>query len=135
MFMAWDSISASFTKTGSSGPGGTHIVHLTSATWEKEVIQSKIPVLVDFTGEWCGPCKLLAPTIDKLADRYQGKVKVAKFDVGSTKFEKAKGLVEQYRIEGIPHVILFKDGEPRTQFSGSQTKEAEFAKAIDRLLQ
>jgi len=77
----------------------------------------------------------LAPKIDKLAERYQGRIIVAKFDVGETGWDKGVTLREQYQIKGIPHVMLFKDGEPRAQFTGSQTQEAEFAAAIDRILQ
>jgi thioredoxin 1 len=136
VFMAWDSISGSFHPAGNSGPGSPHVVHLTEANWEKEVVQSKVPVLVDFTAKWCGPCQMLAPTIDKLADRYQGKVKIAKFDVGNQQFDKGGKMMAQYGLErAIPHVMLFKNGEPRAQFPGGQTREAEFAAAIDRLLQ
>ena len=132
-FMAWDSISGSF-KKGPSGPGSAHVVHLTYTNWETEVIQSKIPVLVDFTAKWCGPCQDLAPAIDKLADKYQGKIKVAKFDVGDTKYDKARKLADLYRFGGVPTVMVFKDGDPFFQTKGG-TDEAELEKVIQRVLQ
>src|SRR5437667_353925 len=73
-FIVWDSPSTR--KSGSS-----HVVEITQANWQKEVVESDIPVLVDFSASWCPPCQKLAPTIDKLAERYKGKVKVGKVDM------------------------------------------------------
>jgi thioredoxin 1 len=131
VFMAWESIESSFRKdTQRESP---NLVHLTNETWQKEVIESDIPVLVDFSAEWCGPCHMLAPTINKLADRYKGKVKVAKFDVGDN-FVNGKKLRKQYRFDGIPHVIIFMGGVPRAKFTGAQVPESDFASALDKLL-
>jgi thioredoxin 1 len=131
VFTAWDAIAQFFGK----GPAGSaNVVKLTNDNWQKEVVESSIPVVVDFTAAWCGPCKALAPTIDKLADRYQGKIKVGKFDVGDNMFNKATKLASEYGITGVPHVLMLKGGEARFQFEGGGS-EAELAKAIDRLLQ
>jgi thioredoxin 1 len=131
VFTAWDAIAQFF---GKDPAGSIHVVKLTNDNWQKEVLESSIPVVVDFTAAWCGPCKALAPTIDKLADRYQGKIKVGKFDVGDNMFNNATKLAAEYGIKGVPHVLMFKGGEAHFQFEGGGS-EAELAKAIDRLLQ
>ena len=130
VFTAWDAIAQFF---GKEHAGSAHVVKLSNDNWEKEVVESSIPVVVDFTATWCAPCKALAPTIDKLADRYQGKVKVAKFDVGDNTFNKATKLAAAYGITGVPHVLIFKGGEPHFQFEGGGS-EAELAKAIETVL-
>ena len=132
VFMAWDSIFATVKKD--TQRGSVNLVHLTNANWQKEVIESDIPVLVDFSAEWCGPCHQLAPTINTLADRYKGKVKVAKFDVGDQSFNKGTKLRQQYHIDGIPCVIVFKGGEARFQSKGG-TNESELVSVIERILQ
>jgi thioredoxin 1 len=134
VFMTWDSISGSFKQDRRGAVSSNLIVHLTNDNWQQEVVESKIPVLVDFTADWCGPCKNFAPVIDRLAERYQGKLKVASFDVGDTSFHKARKQAAQYGIDGIPCVMIFKGGdEPRFQKGGPS--EAELIRAIDRVLQ
>ena len=113
--------------------GTVKLTELTYDNWQKEVMESKIPVVVDFTAEWCGPCKILAPTIQKLADRYEGKVKVCKFDVGDRSLSKGRKLVDEYRIGGFPCVLIFKDGELRKEFMGVQP-EANFVQEINKVL-
>src|ERR1700748_995236 len=97
--------------------------HVSDATFGEEVINSKEPVLVDFWAEWCGPCRLLAPTIDKLATDYHGKVKIVKLDTDSNPDVSMK-----YGITAIPTVILFKNGQVAQKFVGLRN-EREFKAA------
>ncbi len=83
-----------------------NVIELTTANWEKEVVQSDTPVLVDFWAVWCGPCRMLAPTIDKIADQFAGKVKVGKLNT-----DEAPEIAVKYGISAIPQVLLFKGGE------------------------
>jgi len=93
--------------------------------FETEVLKSSQPVLVDFWAEWCGPCRMLAPTIDKLAKDYDGKVKVGKIDTDSNREVSMK-----YGISAIPTVILFKDGKVAQKFVGLR-QERDFKEALD----
>lgn len=79
---------------------------LTNQNFEEEVIKSNIPVLVDFFATWCGPCKMLAPVIAELAEKYAGKVKVGKVNV-----DEENELAMKYQISSIPTLVLFKDGK------------------------
>ncbi|WP_437732344.1 thioredoxin [Sorangium sp. So ce1335] len=88
----------------------------TLENFESEVLQSPIPVLVDFTATWCAPCKALAPLVDKLADEFQGKVKVGKLDIDA-----APDLAKQYGVRSIPTCILFKGGINAKQQVGMAT--------------
>ena len=74
--------------------------------FESDVLKSDVPVLVDFWAEWCGPCKALAPTLDKLAEEFKGKVEVVKLNI-----EDSAETATKYQIRGIPNMILFKNGE------------------------
>lgn len=107
-----------------------NVKELTSDNWQSEVADSNVPVLVDFWAPWCGPCRALAPTIDKLATTYSGKVKVAKLNV-----DDAQDIAAKYGITSIPRVLVFKGGDkPRRSIVGL-VPEAELAKAIDGVLQ
>ncbi len=79
---------------------------VTEANFEKEVIASKEPVVVDFYAEWCGPCKAMAPALDAVAKEMAGKVKVVKIDV-----DQNPGITEKYRIQAMPTLMVFKDGK------------------------
>ncbi len=81
------------------------IVVLQDATFDKEVLKSDVPVLVDFWAVWCGPCKAIAPAVDELAKQYKGKVKVAKMDV-----DEHQQVPQQYGIRSIPTLLVFKGG-------------------------
>ena len=81
-------------------------IHLTAENFEKEVLQSEIPVLVDFYAEWCGPCKMLSPVIDEIAKEYEGKAKISKVNV-----DDEMGLAQQYRVMSVPTVLVFKNGQ------------------------
>ncbi len=101
-------------------------VHLTDSTFDTEVLKSNIPVVVDFWAEWCGPCRMIAPIVEELANEYDGKIKVAKLDVDSNQQSSIK-----YGVRSIPTVLFFKGGElvdniigavPKTQFVAKLNK-------------
>ncbi len=102
-----------------------NVHEFTESNFEQEVLQSELPVLVDFWAEWCMPCRMLAPTIDKLATDYAGKIKVGKVDTDA-----AREIASKYRISSIPTVILFKDGQPAQTFVGLR-HERDFRAALD----
>jgi thioredoxin 1 len=93
------------------------IKHVSDATFDKDVLQSGHPVLVDFWAEWCGPCKMFAPVLDEVAKEYDGKITVAKLDIDANPSTPGK-----YGIRGIPTVILYKGGQPHAQKVGALTK-------------
>ena len=104
------------------------IVVLQDATFEKEVLKSDVPVLVDFWAVWCGPCKAIAPTVDELAKQYKGKVKVAKMDV-----DEHQQVPQQYGIRSIPTLLVFKGGRVVDTIVGAVPKsklEESLKKAI-----
>ncbi len=94
-----------------------HIKEFTDENFQEEVLQSDVPVLVDFWAEWCMPCRMLAPTIDELAGEWAGKVKVGKIDT-----DKARNTSIEYKITAIPTVIIFKSGEVAKKFVGLTNK-------------
>ncbi|MCB0289657.1 MAG: thioredoxin [Calditrichaeota bacterium] len=91
----------------------------TDANFETEVLKSDLPVLVDFWAEWCGPCKMIAPTIEQLAGEYEGKLKVGKIDV-----DVHQQMAMKYNVRGIPTLLIFKDGKPVEQIVGAYPKPA-----------
>ncbi|SRR5579883_2144353 len=95
----------------------THIHAITDDVFEKEVIESSIPVLVDFWAAWCGPCKALAPILEDLAPHYAGKVKFVKLDVDHNPSTPPK-----FGVRGIPTLILFKDGQVKATQVGLLNK-------------
>ena len=94
-----------------------HIVHVTDASFEEEVLGAEVPVLVDFWAEWCGPCKMIAPVLSELADEYEGKVKVCKVDVDAN-----PEIPPKFGIRGIPTLILFKGGNAEATKVGALSK-------------
>lgn len=100
-------------------------IHVTSATFESEVLKSEKPVLVDFFAEWCGPCKMLAPIIDELAAEYAGRAKVVKVDT-----DESGEVAAHYGIMGVPTVMIFKDGQKVDEQVGYVPKAA-LKKKID----
>ena len=102
-----------------------HVKEFTDQNFDNEVLQSKEPVLVDFWAEWCMPCRMLAPTIDKIATEYAGKVKVGKVDTDSNRDVSIK-----YGISAIPTVILFHNGQVAQKFVGLR-QEKDFREALD----
>jgi thioredoxin 1 len=102
-----------------------NVKQFTDQNFEEEVLKSNEPVLVDFWAEWCMPCKMLAPTIDKLATDYTGKVKVGKLDTDSN-----RDVAMRFSISAIPTVILFKGGEIVQRFVGLR-QEKDFKEVLD----
>ena len=108
----------------------SHVMQLTSENSEKEVEQSDKPVLVDFWAPWCGPCRALGPTIDKIATDYAGRVKVGKLNV-----DDAPDVATKFGVTSIPRVFIFKGGEkPRKTFVGL-TSERELVASINSVLE
>jgi thioredoxin 1 len=98
--------------------GTTNIAHFNDTNWDAEVIKSEVPVLVDFSAAWCGPCKTLAPIVEKLADELAGKVKVGKVDTDESPQTSAK-----YGVKSIPTVMVFVGGERKSQHVGMTNRE------------
>ena len=104
-----------------------NIVTLTEENFPQEVLQSPVPVLVDFWAEWCGPCKMVSPILDELAGEYDGKVKVAKVNI-----DEYQSLASQYGIRAIPTLLIFKNGEVADQIVGLRSKR-DFKAKLDRV--
>ncbi len=94
-----------------------HITHLSDAVFEKEVLQSQLPVLVDYWAEWCGPCKMIAPILDDISKEYAGRLKVAKLNIDDNQQTPPK-----YGIRGIPTLMLFKNGNVEATKVGALSK-------------
>ncbi|MEK9778327.1 MAG: thioredoxin TrxA [Methylophilaceae bacterium] len=95
----------------------SNIIHLSDDTFQKEVIESSIPVLVDYWAEWCGPCKMIAPILDDLVSEYDGKLKIAKLNIDENPQTPTK-----FGIRGIPTLMIFKDGNPEATKVGALSK-------------
>jgi len=89
-------------------------VVVTDSTFAKEVLQSDIPVLVDFWAPWCGPCRMIAPVLEQIAQKYAGKIKIAKMNVDENSF-----IPMQYYIQAIPTLILYRAGQPVDKIVGA----------------
>lgn len=97
---------------------GANTLNVTDDTFETDVLNSDVPVLVDFWAEWCAPCRALAPTIDELATDFDGRAKVVKVDV-----DKAQQIAVKYGIQSIPTVAIFKGGEVVDMKVGLSSKD------------
>jgi len=93
------------------------IIHTSDASFEQEVLQSSIPVLVDYWAEWCGPCKMIAPILDEVAKEYEGRIKVAKLNI-----DENQNTPPKYGIRGIPTLMLFKNGNVEATKVGALSK-------------
>jgi thioredoxin 1 len=105
---------------------GKNIVEVSDSTFDQEVLQSEVPVLVDFWAPWCGPCRAIAPVIEELSGDYAGKLKVAKCNVDDN--PKTPG---KYGVRAIPTLILFKNGSVSEQITGAVAK-SQITAAIDK---
>ena len=107
-----------------------NIVELNEGNWQQEVVDSTIPVMVDFWAPWCGPCRMLGPTIDKIADQFAGKLKVGKLNT-----DDSPDVAVRYGISGIPQVLIFNGGDqPKEKVVGLQN-ESTLVNLINRVLQ
>ncbi|MBA4389147.1 MAG: thioredoxin [Verrucomicrobia bacterium] len=97
---------------------GQNVVQITSANWKSEVLDSQVPVLVDFWAEWCVPCKAISPVLDELSDEFLGKIKIAKVDV-----DQNRQLAGQFGIRSVPTLLLLKGGVVQEQM-GAMNKAA-----------
>lgn len=105
-----------------------HPMEFTDANFQQEVLNSNIPVLIDFWAVWCGPCKMIAPFIEEIAKDYEGKVKVGKLDVDNN-----PNVAMQYGIRSIPTLLFFRDGKVVDQIMGAVPKNAITAKLDSQL--
>jgi thioredoxin 1 len=94
------------------------IVHTTDTDFEADVVNADKPVLLDFWAEWCGPCKMIAPILDKIADEYEDKLRIVKLNIDENPVTPPK-----YNIRGIPTLLLFRDGAVAAQQVGAVSKE------------
>ena len=101
------------------------IVHVTDDTFEAQVLNSGTPVLLDFWAEWCGPCKMIAPVLEQVADEYKGRLQVAKLDVDSN-----QSTAMRFNIRSIPTLMLFKNGSVEAQHVGMLSK-LQLTKLLD----
>ena len=107
---------------------GENVLEFTDSNFNSEVLQSEIPVLVDFWAEWCGPCKALAPTVGEIANDYNGKIKVGKVNVDTN-----QKIAMEYGIRSIPSLLIFKGGTILNQVVGSVQKDS-ITKLLDEAL-
>ncbi len=98
--------------------GSKNVIAISDSSFDGEVLKSDAPVLVDFTATWCGPCRQLAPIVDKIADENVGKYKVAKVDI-----DECPSIAQRFRIKGVPTVMVFKGGQVKGQHVGVTNKE------------
>ena len=104
------------------------VIHATDADFDQQVLQSDVPVLVDFWAPWCGPCKMIAPALDQLATEYAGKAKVVKIDIDQNRASAMK-----YHVRSIPMLLVFKNGQVQGTQIGAVGK-AQLGQMLDKAL-
>jgi thioredoxin 1 len=97
----------------------TNVITLTEANFDEQVLGAEVPVIVDYWAPWCGPCRMLGPVIEQIADERLGAIKVGKVNV-----DEEPSLAERAGVRGIPYVVLYRDGELAAQAIGAQPKHA-----------
>ena len=105
-----------------------NVLELNDSTFEAEVVNSSIPVLVDFWATWCGPCRKLGPVVDEISESYEGKVKFVKINV-----EESLETAKKYSISGLPSLLVFKNGEAVERMAGLMPKSTIISN-IEKLL-
>lgn len=103
-------------------------IEVTDETFDELVLQAELPTVVDFWAVWCGPCKMIAPALEQIAEEYEGKIQIAKLDVDHN-----NGSAMKYGVMSIPTLILFKDGEPVERIIGFMPKEKLMSKLVPHL--
>jgi len=104
------------------------VVTITEANFDEEVLRSPVPVLIDFWAPWCGPCKMIAPIVDEIAEATAGTAKIGKVNV-----DENGGLAGRFRINAIPAMLFFKNGEVRDQVVGGAAQKASLIAKLDAL--
>jgi thioredoxin 1 len=104
-----------------------HIVTLTKDNFDQQVLRAPTPVLVDFWAEWCGPCKMIAPVLDELADEYSGRVQIGKVNI-----DEHPDLASEYGIRAIPTLLIFQNGQVSEQIMGLRSKR-DLKASFDKL--
>jgi len=107
-----------------------NLKEFTSANWQQEVVQSDVPVVVDFWAPWCGPCRQLTPIIERIATQFAGKVKVGKLNV-----DDAPDVASQFGVNSIPRVFVFKGGDKPAKTVVGLTSEADLVKMINSVME
>jgi thioredoxin 1 len=105
-----------------------NLLTLTETNFAEEVLRSPVPVLVDFWAEWCGPCKMIAPILDEIAQEYDGRLKIGKINI-----DDQQALATQYGIRAIPTLLVFKTGEVADQIVGLRSKR-DLKASLDRVV-
>lgn len=104
------------------------VINVTSESFEQEVLRAELPVLLDCYADWCGPCKMMAPVVDKMAEKYEGRIKVCKLNV-----DEGRDVARTYRVVSIPNFLMFKNGELVKNIVGAMDPDA-FENEISVLL-
>jgi thioredoxin 1 len=107
---------------------GSTVTHVTTKTWDSEVLRSNLPVFVDFWAEWCGPCRMVGPAVEQIGKIMADKIKVAKLNV-----DENQEIAMKYGIQSIPSLVLFKNGKEVSRTIGAAPKEA-YIKFIENSL-
>jgi thioredoxin len=121
---------AALSLPGPSRAGSEHVITGTDANFKEQVLESKVPVLVDFWAPWCGPCRYYGPMVERAAERHKGKLKVVKVNVDDN-----RGLSKRFSIQGIPTTLFYKEGKMVKRFSGAPRRESEFKTMVAEFLE